>query len=100
MMAEECRNSSFKEKLIGKPSATLVDEDEWVTDDEEETLEDEDDPECPVMLLSKEEKCRIRQPWKLTLIINLLGRSIGYTVLLRKIIKSKKPGNQVLPWIW
>ena len=56
MMAEECRNSSFKEKLIGKPSATLVDEDEWVTDDEEETLEDEDDPECPVMLLSKEEK--------------------------------------------
>ena len=71
MMAEECQKSSFKEKLIGKPSATLVDEDEWVTDDEEETLEDEDDPECPVMLLSKEEKCRIRQPWKLTIIINV-----------------------------
>ena len=56
MMAEGCRNSSLKEKLIGKPSATLVDEDEWVTDDEEETLEDEDDPERPVMFIIKGRK--------------------------------------------
>ena len=37
------------------------------------------------MWVSKEEKSCLRKPWRRTLIIRLLGRSIGYNFLLRKL---------------
>ncbi|XVE95436.1 hypothetical protein REPUB_Repub02eG0097000 [Reevesia pubescens] len=39
----------------------------------------------PVIMLSKEDKQRIRMPWKSTLIVKLLGRSISYTYLCNRI---------------
>ena len=64
-----------------------LDEDLIFEDEEDEgSDEDEDmDQDCPTIRLSKEEKVRIRLPWKKTLIIKLLGRSIGYNLLLWKI---------------
>ena len=48
-------------------------------------MEEDQDPECPSVSVSNEEKRRIRLPWKNTLIVKLLGRIIGYTTLLNKI---------------
>ena len=35
--------------------------------------------------MTKKEKKRLHEPWKKTLIIKLLGRIIGFNLLLRKI---------------
>ena len=58
----------------------------WLLDDNEE-----DDSECPSFILTKEEKGRIRRPWKRTLIIKLLGQIIGYMLLYKKIYEMWKP---------
>ena len=54
----------------------IDDLDEWVSDDEECAVA-EDLEDCPTIVLSKTEKLRIRRPWKQSLIVKLLGRSIG-----------------------
>ena len=70
-----------------------LDEDLISEDKEDEgSYEDEEmDRDCPTIRLSKEEKVRIQLPWKKTLIIKLLGRSIGYNLLLRKINDLWRP---------
>lgn len=68
-----------------EPSTPEADRDDITSeDDEDEEPEDESDSECPNFNLSKAEKFRIRRPYARTLIIKLLGRTIGYSVLLRK----------------
>ncbi|XVF07510.1 hypothetical protein REPUB_Repub06bG0145300 [Reevesia pubescens] len=52
-------------------------------DSEDDTTDE--DLEGPCILLSKEEKKRIRSPWRNTLIVKLLGRSIGYTYLCNRV---------------
>lgn len=37
--------------------------------------------ECPEFILSPKEEERIRKPWKYGVIVNLLGRKIGYKAL-------------------
>ena len=47
---------------------------------------------CPTIKLSKREKFRIRRPWKQSLIVlKLLGRTIEYNLLLRKIKEMWRP---------
>ena len=48
---------------------------DWISEDEEEEEETEDGAEddCPTSSLTKEEKARLRRPWKQTLIIKLLA---------------------------
>jgi len=52
---------------------------EDVSDDEEGEQED-DDPDCPVVKLTKEEKKRMRKRWENTLIIKVLGKWLGITI--------------------
>lgn len=40
---------------------------------------------CPVILLSKEEKKRLRLPWKHSLIIKLFDKKLSYAVLIRRL---------------
>ena len=47
------------------------------------------------MNLSKEEKIRICKLWKQTLIVKLLGRTIGFNLLLRKIRELCRPNAAV-----
>ena len=76
----------FKEKLLGQRLENLDEDLIFEDEDDEGSDEDEEmDRDCPTIRLSKEEKVRIRLPWKKTLIIKLLGRSIGYNLLLWKI---------------
>ena len=55
-------------------------------EDEEEDQDDEWDLDCLTVRLSKKDKQRILKLWKQTLIVKLLGRSIGYHHLLKKSI--------------
>ncbi|XP_021300450.1 uncharacterized protein LOC110428853, partial [Herrania umbratica] len=55
-----------------------------------EDYESEDDAmenkvDGPYIWLTKEDKRRIRQPWKNTLIVKLLGRDISYTYLCNRV---------------
>lgn len=43
------------------------------------------------MTLTKEEKRRLRKPWKHTLIVKVWGRQVGYAHLLRRITMLWKP---------
>ncbi|XP_038687586.1 uncharacterized protein LOC119986972 [Tripterygium wilfordii] len=87
--------TSFRDKLMGRMGAgNLSHEEEYddsVSDDEEEAMEEEEETDCPVIRVSKKEKRRLRSPWRQTLIIKILGRSIGYNFLLRKINNLWRP---------
>lgn len=48
-------------------------------------LEEEVDGPWFSMEMSKAEKIEARKPWKMSLIIKLVGRSIGYRFLLRRM---------------
>ena len=60
-------------------------------EDEEEDQDDEWDLDCLTVRLSKKDKQRIWKLWKQTLIVKLLGRSIGYHHLLKMIKELWRP---------
>ena len=70
MTAGNQKETSFRDMLMGRPN-------EPMEEDEEQTPEEDQDQDCPIIHVSMEEKRRIRRPWKKTLIIKLLGRNIG-----------------------
>ena len=87
---------SFREKLTrGTPVSRVEEQDDWVSDDDEEDDGEGMDDECPDIRLTKEEKERICRPWKRTLIIKLLGRNIGYHLLLKKIQEIWRPKSLI-----
>ncbi|OAY23847.1 hypothetical protein MANES_18G112320v8 [Manihot esculenta] len=45
------------------------------------------DDDCPIIRVSKPEKCLLRQSWQSTLIIKLLSRSIGFSYLQKRLLK-------------
>ncbi|KAJ9130669.1 hypothetical protein P3X46_034238 [Hevea brasiliensis] len=57
-------------------------DDNYVSEDDSDGDVDlEDDPECSTIRLTNIEKRVLQQPWKFTVILKVLGRSIGYAVL-------------------
>ncbi|XVF02788.1 hypothetical protein REPUB_Repub04eG0204400 [Reevesia pubescens] len=52
-------------------------------DSDDDSLEE--DLNGPCILLTKEDKKRIRSPWKNTLLVKLLGRNIGYNYLCNRV---------------
>jgi hypothetical protein len=76
-------NLSYKDSLVGDSHTdqrmTCDNEyDEYVSDDD-------DDDDCPLIQLSAEGKRRIREPWRQTLIVKLMGRRTGYSYLMKKL---------------
>ncbi|XP_031127559.1 uncharacterized protein LOC116029652 [Ipomoea triloba] len=62
----------------------------------EEVPDDEDDdPTCPTVRLSVREKEQIREPWRQTLIIKVMGRRVGYAYLLRRLTTMWKPKGRL-----
>lgn len=57
---------------------------EPISDDEKDSQED-DEEDCPVISLSKEEKARLRKPWNQTLILMVWGHTVNYNYLLRRL---------------
>ena len=55
-----------------------------IESDDDEPVEDED-PLCPTILLTAEEKRALREPWKNALIIRMFDKGIGYLQLKRRL---------------
>lgn len=84
---EERRKASFKDTLVGSMD-TQMDEgdmgsDEEIYDDDE--MDGDEEGHCFSMGMSKEGKIDVRKPWNMSVIIKLVGRSIGYHFLLRRL---------------
>jgi hypothetical protein len=77
-------NLSYKDSLMGDSHI-----DQRMTCDNEyyEYVSDDDDGEddCPLIQLSVEGKRRIREPWRQTLIVKLMGRRTGYSFFMKKL---------------
>ncbi|KAG5517693.1 hypothetical protein RHGRI_038169 [Rhododendron griersonianum] len=73
---------SFKDTLngVGPSELALLSETDCFSDDDEE-----EDPSCPSIKLTKEDKIRTRQPWKLSLIIKVVGKSFALSFLMAKL---------------
>lgn len=81
---------SFREALTGKTQEKEREKEDEASDDDGYDEKDDTD-ECPLITLTKEEKVRIRRPWKQTLIIKVLGRTVGYTYLLKRLKTLWRP---------
>ncbi|KAL8158973.1 hypothetical protein V2J09_000510 [Rumex salicifolius] len=88
-MVGSTRNSciptmSYKDKVAGPVTRVGTVEYSnpiWVDESTEEDLVDDvqpgvEDPSCPCILLTAEEKKRIRQPWRQALIVKVFGRNL------------------------
>ncbi|XP_019179205.1 PREDICTED: uncharacterized protein LOC109174421 [Ipomoea nil] len=64
---------------------------ELISDDEVDGEDEVDDPIYPKITLTKEEKFHMRIKWRLTLIVKVFGRSVGYTYLLKRLMAMWKP---------
>ena len=93
MTAGDQKGTSFCDMLMGRPDESMQEEDEEGNseEDEEQTLEEDQDQDCPIIHVSKEEKRRVRKPWKKTLIIKLLGCNICFHFLQMKLKEKWKP---------
>nr|CCA66008.1 hypothetical protein [Beta vulgaris subsp. vulgaris] len=60
-------------------------EDEEISDDDIPLECDSEDESCPTIYLTKEEKRRIRHPWRNSLIIKLFDRRLSYDILVRRL---------------
>lgn len=50
-----------------------------------EIVQEEEEVYYPTIALTKEEKVRLRKPWRLTMIIKVMGRKVGFAYLLRRL---------------
>lgn len=86
---------SFRDMLRG-PNQTQTGIHNQEMDDEEDEVSDDDeapenmpiDDRCPIILLLKEEKKRMRKPWKNSLIIKMFDGNLGYMGLMRRLKKK------------
>lgn len=81
MVAADHMQRAFDNSLIQE------DEDD-VSDDDMPPDDTIDDPQCPLILLTKEEKKRLRHPWKYALIIKMFESKIGYMSLMKRLKKK------------
>ncbi|XP_021722394.1 uncharacterized protein LOC110689870 [Chenopodium quinoa] len=85
--AGSCRGSNSQQ-----PSHSLVniedDEEDDISDDEAIPEEILNDDRCLIIKLTKEEKKRLRQPWKTSLIIKMFSAKLGYIGLMCRLKKK------------
>lgn len=75
--------------ITSKKTKTInIENDDDTSNDDEIPEELEQDESCPVILLIKEEKKRMRQPWNSSSIIRMFSVSVGYMGLMRKLKKK------------
>lgn len=82
---------SFRESLLGSDSMHVEGdfEDGFTLDDDE--TEQEMDPDCPTIYLTKKENAAYRRPWRQSLIIKVMGKGVGFMYLLNRIKSLWKP---------
>lgn len=88
-------SKSFKDKLLGINSEESEKLYYGFASDDDEFNEVDDDQEFPTIALTKAEKSRLRHRWQQTLIIKVMGRTVGYTYLLNSIKALWKPKSPI-----
>ena len=86
---------SFKDMLNHRnysnhvnPLHSFPEEEDEASDDDCAPEEYRDNPLCPAILLSKEEKIQMRRPWKSALILKMFNGKLGYMALMRRLKKK------------
>lgn len=51
----------------------------------DDEISNDDDERCPAILLTREEKKRIRGPWRTSLIIKMFDGMLGYMALMCRL---------------
>lgn len=94
-IASQTHPPSFRDMLRGatrqlsvQQQLDAMDKEDEVSDDDLAPDELEPDDRCPVILLNKEEKRKMRQPWKNYLIIKMFDGNLGYMGLMRRLKKK------------
>ncbi|XVF81440.1 hypothetical protein PTKIN_Ptkin15bG0155100 [Pterospermum kingtungense] len=94
IVVEKRPKLSFKDTSLGGKEQieqeNLMDEKGFFSKDDE-WHEEDNEKECPNIVLSNAEKERLRRPWHQTLIVKLMGRSIRYNYLFRSINALRRP---------
>lgn len=67
----------------------------WETKDDEANMEKDGEIDCPEIIQTKSEKEQLRSPWKQTLIVNVWGRRVGYSYLLKRIMLLWHPKGRL-----
>ncbi|XVE81434.1 hypothetical protein DITRI_Ditri15bG0063100 [Diplodiscus trichospermus] len=78
---------SFKDSLLSTQGTTAngyYHDDEFLSNNEEINKVGEEE-DCPMIPLTKAEKARLRRPWHQTFIIKVMGRTVGYNYLLKRL---------------
>lgn len=91
---DQRRKSSYRHMVMGLDRVVMMEgtEKDMFDDASDEGEVDEDDEGPWISLgMSKEEKIHARKPWRLSLIIKLVGRRIGYQFLLCRLQAMWKP---------
>lgn len=66
-----------------------------MSNDEDGAEEKVDENDCPVIKVTKDEKVRLRKPWRQPLIIKVLGRRIGYSYLAKRLFTLWNPKSRM-----
>ncbi|XP_019198912.1 PREDICTED: uncharacterized protein LOC109192673 [Ipomoea nil] len=85
---------TYADNVVGHNTADHAPCNDQVISDsssDESEPEEDDDPLCPTIRLTKKEIAAIRAPWKKTLIIKVMGRKVGYAYLKRRLTSMWKP---------
>lgn len=94
-MGRETRTiPNVRDTPLGEKETKSWEEEGHTSEDEEENSKEEE-PDGPTIPLTKREKAIMHSPWKYTLIIKVMGLSMGYTYLLRRIATLWKPKSHV-----
>ncbi|XVF53924.1 hypothetical protein PTKIN_Ptkin05aG0139200 [Pterospermum kingtungense] len=78
----------FRDTLLGdngRDSHVSYSDDEGFISDEDEMCKDGDEDDCLTIRVSREDKARLRRPWRQTLIIKVMGRTVGFNYLSKEI---------------
>ena len=83
----EGNSESFKDKLMGNNLNLTINryssfsnsywepnDEDWDTDDDKSDSGEVDDPRCPIIRLTNEEKIKLQRPWRQSLIANATPR--------------------------
>ena len=97
------RDSSFRDKLIGSIPGAFAKAFDLADQMDEDVYSDDEEAEVHGLLwkgmvvvkLTKETKICIRKPWSKTVIVKLVGRTVGYSYMQSKLVQLWKPSGRM-----
>ncbi|XP_019176864.1 PREDICTED: uncharacterized protein LOC109172167 [Ipomoea nil] len=87
-VSPEAPRKTYAESVEGRRSVDQQPNHDWLnaeSDEADTDVDEDDDPLCPTIRLSKKEVEAIRAPGRKALIIKMMGRRVGYAYLRRRL---------------